>query len=255
MIEKFEVFISTLERERRITVFLPENYRDSSKSYPVLYMHDGQNLFEDRDASFGFSWGIKDYLEQSGQELIVVGIDCNHTGYNRFNEYGPWINRSLAQDLFGQDEDLGGEGDAYISFIVHELKQLIDSKYRTLPDETSMAGSSMGGLISTYAACKYSHIFRKIASLSSAYWFNQKEIEALIKDSDLSAIEKFYMDVGTKEITASFHHQDYIDSSDAVYDILKEKVSDYRYEVIEDAEHNEAAWRKRVPEIFKYLYS
>lgn len=89
MIEKFEVFISTLERERRITVFLPKNYRDSSKSYPVLYMHDGQNLFEDRDASFGFSWGIKDYLEQSGQELIVVGIDCNHTGYNRFNEYGP----------------------------------------------------------------------------------------------------------------------------------------------------------------------
>lgn len=157
--------------------------------------------------------------------------------------------------MFGQDEDLGGEGDAYISFIVHELKQLIDSKYRTLPDETSMAGSSMGGLISTYAACKYSHIFRKIASLSSAYWFNQKEIEALIKDSDLSAIEKFYMDVGTKEITASFHHQDYIDSSDAVYDILKEKVSDCRYEVIEDAEHNEAAWRKRVPEIFKYLYS
>jgi predicted alpha/beta superfamily hydrolase len=255
MIEKFEVFISTLKRERRITVFLPENYRDSSKSYPVLYMHDGQNIFEDRDASFGFSWGIKDYLEQSSLELIVVGIDCNLTGYNRFNEYGPWINRSLAQDLFGQDEDLGGEGDAYISFIVHELKQLIDSKYRTLPDETSMAGSSMGGLISTYAACKYSHLFRKIASLSSANWFNQKEIEALIKDSDLSAIEKFYMDVCTKEITASIYHQDYIDSSDAVYDILKEKVSDCRYEVIKDAEHNEAAWRKRVPEIFKYLYS
>jgi predicted alpha/beta superfamily hydrolase len=229
LIEKFEVLISTLDRKRQITVFLPENYRDCSKSYPVLYMHDGQNLFEDRDASFGFSWGIKDYLEQRGLELIVVGIDCNHIGYNRFNEYGPWINRSLAQDLFGLDEELGGEGDAYISFIVHELKQLIDSKYRTLPDETSMAGSSMGGLISTYAACKYSHIFRKIASLSSVYWFNQKEIEALIKDSDLSAIEKFYMDVGTKEITASIHHQDYINSSDAVYDILKEKVSDCRY--------------------------
>jgi hypothetical protein len=95
----------------------------------------------------------------------------------------------------------------------------------------------------------------KIASHSSAYWFNQKEIEALIKDSDLSAIEKYYMDVGTKEITASIHHQDYIDSSDAVYDILKEKISDCRYEVIEDAEPNEAAWRKRVHEIFKYLYS
>ncbi|MCM3595560.1 alpha/beta hydrolase-fold protein [Metabacillus idriensis] len=218
-------------------------------------MHDGQNLFEDRDASFGVSWGIKDYLEQSGLELIVVGIDCNHSGYNRFNEYGPWINKDLAGDLAGQDVNLGGEGEAYIDFIARELKPLIDSKYRTLPGGTSMAGSSMGGLISTYAACKYPHIFKKIASLSSAYWFNQHEIETLIKDSDLSAIKKFYMDVGTKEITASIHHQDYIDSSDDVYAILKGKIGDCRYEVIEDAEHNEAAWRKRVPEIFTYLYS
>jgi predicted alpha/beta superfamily hydrolase len=91
MIEKFKVIITTLGRERQITIYLPENYAISSKAYPVLYMHDGQNLFEDRDASFGVSWGIKDYLEQSGLELIVVGIDCNHSGYNRFNEYGPWI--------------------------------------------------------------------------------------------------------------------------------------------------------------------
>ncbi|MRX52418.1 alpha/beta hydrolase [Bacillus idriensis] len=255
MIEKFKVIITTLGRERQITVYLPENYAISSKAYPVLYMHDGQNLFEDRDASFGVSWGIKDYLEQSGLELIVVGIDCNHSGYNRFNEYGPWINKDLAGDLAGQDVNLGGEGEAYIDFIAWELKPLIDSKYRTLPGGTSMAGSSMGGLISTYAACKYPHIFKKIASLSSAYWFNQHEIETLIKDSDLSAIKKFYMDVGTKEITASIHHQDYIDSSDDVYAILKGKIGDCRYEVIEDAEHNEVAWRKRVPEIFTYLYS
>ncbi|MBX4373528.1 hypothetical protein K4G95_25085, partial [Mycobacterium tuberculosis] len=76
-------------------------------------------------------------------------------------------------------------GEAYIEFILHTLKPLIDEKYRTKPNDTLMAGSSMGGLISTYAACRYPHVFQRVASLSSAFWFNQTEIERFIEESDL----------------------------------------------------------------------
>jgi predicted alpha/beta superfamily hydrolase len=112
----------------------------------------------------------------------------------------------------------------------------------------------MGGLISTYAGCKYPHIYKKIGSLSSAFWINQSDIEAYIKESDLTRLERFYLDIGTKEDTSFINHQIYIDSSQAVYELLKEKVEYVRFDVIEDAIHNEAAWRARLPEFLGYLF-
>ncbi len=255
MLEYFNVNITPFQSERRVSVLLPKGYETSDKRYPVLYMHDGQNLFIDSEASFGVSWGIKDYLEQqSDLEIIVVGIDCNHEGFERFNEYAPWENKELGQKLFNDDKLTGGKGKEYIDYLTFELKPLIDEKYRTIPDETAMAGSSMGGLISTYAACKYPQIFKRIASLSSAYWINQSEIEAYIKECVLSEIERFYLDVGTKEDTSFINHQIYIDSSQSVNDLLVEKVGKVRFDVVEDAVHNEAAWRERLPVMFEFLY-
>jgi len=254
MLEYFTVTITPFQSDRRVSVLLPKGYHTSEKRYPVLYMHDGQNLFLDEEASFGVSWGLKDYLEQSDLEIIVVGIDCNREGFERFNEYAPWENRELGQRLFDDENLTGGKGKEYIEYITHELKPLIDEKYRTDPDETAMAGSSMGGLISTYAGCRYPHIYKRIGSLSSAYWINQNEIEAYIKESDLKGMERFYLDIGTKEDTSFINHQIYIDSSQAVYDLLKEKVKHVRFDTIEDAVHNEAAWRARLPEFLGYLY-
>lgn len=255
MFEHFEVNITPFNQKRTVRVYVPNSYKDDSeKRYPVLYMHDGQNLYKDEDAGYGMSWGISDYLEQSGLELIVVGIDCNTEGYKRLDEYSPWVSTTIREKLPSLEGEIGGEGKDYIDYIVHELKPLIDKKYRTDADETSMAGSSMGGLISTYAACAYPHIFRKVASISSAYWFNQEEIEDLIKQSDLSKIKKFYLDVGTNESTESVDNQNYIQSSERVYQILKEKVKNCKFEIAEGAVHNELAWKERVPAIFTYLY-
>jgi predicted alpha/beta superfamily hydrolase len=199
MFEHFKVPITPLNRERTIRVFLPKSYHENlDKTYPVLYMHDGQNLYRDEDASYGISWGISDYLDESGLELIVVGIDCAE-GLQRLDEYGPWKTTAMDDMLTEERKSIGGEGKEYIDFLVYELKPLIDRKYRTNPEETSMAGSSMGGLISTYAACVYPSIFKRVASVSSAYWFNQEELEELIKISDLSDLERFYLDIGTKE--------------------------------------------------------
>ncbi|RSD25415.1 alpha/beta hydrolase [Mesobacillus subterraneus] len=254
MFEHFSVKMTTLDRERTIRVYLPESYHEHpNKRYPVLFMHDGQNLYKDEDAGYGMSWGISDYLEESGLELIVVGIDCND-GYKRLDEYSPWASSEMRNIFAPELDGIGGEGKDYIEFVVHELKPLIHQKYRTRPDETAMAGSSMGGLISTYAACIYPGIFKKVASVSSAYWFAQEEIAQLIKECDLSAVEKFYLDAGTNESSGTIDSERYIESGKAVFSLLKEKVKDVEFVVAEGAVHNELAWRKRVPAIFKYLY-
>ncbi|WP_175989178.1 alpha/beta hydrolase [Bacillus sp. Marseille-Q1617] len=254
MYDNFEVNITPLKRKRQVRVYLPNTYNeDGTIRYPVLYMHDGQNLYRDEDAGYGMAWRVGDYLDKSDLDLIVVGVDCNE-GLKRLDEYGPWQSKEMTDVFSSERQSIGGEGKEYIDYIVHELKPMIDEKYRTLPDDTSMAGSSMGGLISTYAACVYPHIFKRVASISSAYWFNQVEIEDLIKKSDLSKIEKFYLDIGTKENTESINDLTYIDSSREIYHLLQEKVQDCRFHVVEGAVHNELAWRERLPQIFGYLY-
>ncbi|MFD0048197.1 alpha/beta hydrolase [Actinomycetes bacterium NPDC127524] len=254
MIEQFEVVITPFNRKRTARVYLPEDYYQNDSRYPVLYMHDGQNLFKDEDANYGLSWGISEYLTESGRKMIVVGLDCNHEGYKRLDEYGPWPSEEMSRVFPVDEATIGGEGKLYIDYIVKELKPMIDAAYRTKTEETSMAGSSMGGLISTYAACTYPDIFKRIASISSAYWFNQKEIESLIENSDLSSIEKFYMDIGTNEDTQSIGSKRYVDSSERVHHILKNRITDLRFNIIDGAVHNEQAWRERVPAIFEFLF-
>ncbi|WP_227521478.1 MULTISPECIES: alpha/beta hydrolase [Bacillus] len=248
--------MNALNRERMISVYLPKEYENSNKDYPVLYMHDAQNLYRDEDSFFGSSWRIADCLEEIGLELIVVGIDCNAEGTKRTDEFGPWIIEKSINRGLEIDEliDLGGEGEQYINFIVEELKPYIDKKYKTKVDDTAMAGSSAGGLISTYAMCKYPSIFKRVAALSNAYWLSQKEIEELTEKSNLSDIKKFYFDVGTKEQTATFGSDEYINSNISFKNVIDVKNINYRFEIVENAVHNEVAWRERFPAILKYLY-
>ncbi|MFC0189374.1 alpha/beta hydrolase [Fictibacillus aquaticus] len=254
MIKQFTVNMTPFNRLRTVRVYVPKSYEtDTDKRYPVLYMHDGQNLFKDEDASFGVSWGISDYLDIAEIDLIVVGLDCSQEGYQRLDEYGPWVNKDVGKKLIGEDKPFGGEGEEYIDYVTHELKPMIDAKYRTQPDNTLLAGSSMGGLITTYAACKYPLIYKRAASVSSAYWFSQELLESYIQSNDLTAVERFYHDVGTKESSSDISSQDYINSSKAIDELLQKKVSDCRFEIVEGAEHNEAAWRERFPRILDYL--
>lgn len=257
MLEEFIVTMSTLDRQRRVRVYLPKSYENSTKHYPVLYMHDGQNLFQDEESFFGTSWRITDCLKESRLDIIIVGIDCNEEGTKRFDEYGPWISNKTINRGLSLDEtiDLGGEGEKYIDFIVKELKPHIDKKYRTLTDDTAIAGSSSGGLISTYAMVKYPSIFRRVAALSSAYWLNQLEIENFAKISDLSNIKYFYFDVGTEESTVTFDSKAYIDSNQSFKTVIEEKGINYRFKIIEGAPHNEIAWRERFPNILRCLYT
>ncbi|SDM62298.1 alpha/beta hydrolase [Bacillus sp. OK048] len=256
MLEKFNVFMSSFEQERMIRVYLPVNYTESDKRYPVLYMHDGQNVFEDEGAIKGVSLGLKDYLDKNRLEIIVVAIDLNPEGEERDNEYCPWVTGATAEKIIGHSSSSGGKGEQYLDFIVNELKPLIDSKYRTLKNQTSMAGISLGGLISTYAVCRYPHIFKRVAAISPGYYRNQEELEVFIRNSDLSGVEKFYMDFGTNEIANDKELNDeFMEMILCIYEILDSKIVDSHFQMIENGEHNYTSFKKRLPTVLAYLYS
>ncbi|MCZ8537762.1 alpha/beta hydrolase-fold protein [Paenisporosarcina quisquiliarum] len=255
MLENFNFPISAFNHDRTIRVYTPFNYGEENKRYPVLYMHDGQNVFQDEEAIKGISLELKNYLDERKFEIIVVGIDTNIVGDERKNEYCPWVDGEYSMKLSGQVSTTGGKGAAYVDFIVHELKPYIDRTYRTLEDSTSIAGISLGGLISTYSAARYPQVFTKVASISSAFWRNQEEIEKLLNHADLSSIEKFYMDAGTKEVPGDERISNgFLESNQRVYEILKEKIPDIRFEILEDGEHSYSFFRKRVAAVISYLY-
>ena len=215
-------------------------------------MHDGQNVFQDLDAIGATSLNLEHYLDKNELSVIVVGIDQNSE--ERINEYCLWITGEYSKNIAGHKRYEGGKGKQYIDFIVNELKPYIDNKYRSIKEHTAMAGISLGGLISIYAMSRYPNVFRNIAFFS-AFYRNQEEIEKLIQVSDLSLIERVYVDCGTKEAgDEEIINKEFLASNKAIYDFLKEKTSNVNFKTIIDAEHNYLSFRERVPELLAFLH-
>ncbi len=232
-------FIPQLNRTRRIWIYLPEGYAKAKKHYPVLYMHDGQNVFDAATSSYG-EWGVDECLDsliRSGKPAcIVVGID---NGPERMNEYNPYGFQN-----FGK-----GEGDQYLDFLVQTLKPFIDKKYHTLPEKenTMIAGSSMGGLISYYAMLKQPGVFGKAGIFSPAFW-TAPDIKSLTDSLAFQVNGKFFFYIGEKE-GASF-----VKDMQDIEDSLGEKSSAMIYSVTDPAgRHNEKAWRKWFAEFYNWM--
>ena len=185
--------IPQLSTTRRIWLYLPPDYATSTKNYPVLYMQDGQNLF-DNLTSFSGEWQVDETLNalfnQGDYGAIVVGID--NGGSERLNEYSPWVNPQYG----------GGDGDDYSVFMANTLKPYIDTNYRTRSEPTmnALIGSSMGALIATYGACEFPNAFRKVGSMSPAYWFSLNDLNSYINTS-VSGLQnhRMYFVAGTNE--------------------------------------------------------
>lgn len=187
--------IPQLSTTRRIWLYLPPDYATSTKNYPVLYMQDGQNLF-DNATSFSGEWQVDETLNnlfnQGDFGAIVVGID--NGGGERLNEYSPWINAQYG----------GGDGDDYALFMASTLKPYIDANYRTRPQPqfNALIGSSMGGLIATYGACEFPNAFTKVGSMSPAYWFSLNNLNSYINSISTSLQNhRMYFVAGTNEST------------------------------------------------------
>ena len=231
--------IPQLSRTRRIWIYLPPDYTESKKSYPVLYMHDGQNLF-DNATSYSGEWGVDEFLDSiflaKKKEIIVIGIDNGQV--KRMNEYNPWEFQN-----FGK-----GEGDKYVDFLVKNLKPYIDKHYRTLSNKntTYIAGSSMGGLISLYAVLKYPEVFGGAGIFSPAFWTAPGIDSAVIATSKKMNSRLFFY-AGGKEGDAMVPDMIRIEK-----EIKKNSVSPTKEIIDPEAKHNEAAWRKWFPAFYEW---
>lgn len=183
-------------RRRRIWLYLPPGYATSQRRYPVLYLHDGQNIFDEATA-FAGEWDVDGTLNQlaaSGHDptgCVVVAID--NGGERRLDEYSPWVNERLKK---------GGEGGRYVDFLVQTLKPYIDQHYRTRPDpaHTAIMGSSMGGLIALYAGVKYPLVFGRVGVFSPAIWFARDSVLAFVRHRRPAPVtSRFYFMAGPAE--------------------------------------------------------
>ncbi len=236
-----------LGRTRRVWIYLPPGYRGSQRRYPVLYMHDGQNLF-DAATSYAGEWGVDETLDalraRGDGGTIVVGVD--NGGTRRFDEYSPWRNAR-----FG-----GGEGDAYTDFLVHTLKPYVDAHYRTIPDRlhTGVAGSSMGALISLYAGLEYPEVFGRIGVFSPAFWV-APELYAFARHSAPLPGTRIYMVTGGREGTTP---QQVVRDHQAMADTLAAAGfapgRDLVAVVRPDGTHSEGFWRREFPAAYRWLF-
>ena len=232
-------YIPQLNRHRRVWIYLPESYSTTRKKFPVLYMHDGQNLFDHATASFG-EWGVDEALDTLGQqfgEMIVVAVD--HGNEKRINEYAPFDS-----EQFGK-----GEGDAYVDFLAQTLMPYINNHYRTKRSArfTAIAGSSMGGLISFYAALKYPTKFGAAGIFSPAFWINpQLKAYALKRASKVKGRIYFY---------AGGHESErMVPDMLAIYEIMNQ-ASKAKLKTLIRAEgrHSEDTWREEFPGFYAWL--
>ena len=231
-------FIPQLNRKRRIWVYLPENYVITKKRYPVLYMHDGQNLFDAVTSSFG-EWGVDEMMDtvRPRKQCIVVGID--HGDSRRLTEYNPYPSR------FGE-----GEGDAYVDFLVNTLKPYIDKTYRTKPlkESTVIAGSSMGALISLYAVLKYPSVFGAAGIFSPAFWIAPDLKKKIDSSGNINAV--FYFVCGEME------SEEMVADMKKIFDQIKQNGNKKLfYKQVADGRHNETFWRKEMPGFYDWLFS
>lgn len=232
-------YIPQLNRTRRIWIYLPPDYQKSEKKYPVLYMHDGQNLFDDA-TSYSGEWGVDEYLDstflKTKKSVIVVGIDNGLS--KRMSEYNRWEFQN-----FGK-----GEGDQYVDFLVKTLKPFIDKNFRTLKNKsnTYIAGSSMGGLISLIAVANYPKVFGGVGIFSPAFW-TASGIDDYIQENAGKINSRLYFYAGGKE------GEHMIPDMKKVEELIREKSKSPIKESIDmDAAHNEAAWRKWFPQFFEW---
>ncbi|MEO6151132.1 MAG: alpha/beta hydrolase-fold protein [Mucilaginibacter sp.] len=228
-----------LMRQRRVWIYLPSDYATSKRKYPVIYMHDGQNLFDQTSAGYG-EWGVDEIVDKFpvAKQCIIVGID--HGGNERISEYNPYDSK------YGK-----GKGSLYVDFLVRNLKPYIDDNYRTQSDaqHTTIAGSSMGGLISTYAVLKYPNVFGTAGVFSPAYWL-ATDIFAYAEKQQLNSYNRFYFACGDAE------SKEMVPDMEKMAAIVKAKGNAAKLSpviVLKGEKHNEKQWNGSFPGFYEWV--
>ncbi|MCB0447102.1 MAG: alpha/beta hydrolase [Gelidibacter sp.] len=238
-VTSFSIEAPQLDTQKKIWVYLPKSYENSEKSYPVIYMHDAQNLF-DVETSYVGEWKVDEYLDTiSNNESIIIGIE--HGNEKRIDELTPY-----KHEKYG-----GGKGDLYLDFIISTLKPKIDSTFKTLKDakHTTIFGSSLGGLMAFYAVIEFPEIFGNAGVFSPSFWINP-EIYDLVSQSTINKNTKFFFLIGTEESETAVSDQQ------KMVDLLYKKGVDanqIKNNIIEGGQHNEAFWSSHFADAYQWL--
>lgn len=255
MIVKMPFLYPPKNADRPLHIWLPDDYDRTDAHYPVMYFFDGHNLFLDEDATYGKSWGMKQFLEQWGKQMIIVGIECGHDGEERLSEYLPYT-------AIGHFARFEPTGEATMDWIIHQIKPVIDSRFRTIPfrECTAIGGSSMGGLMALYAAVRHNRWFSKAACVSTAMGFCMEPLMADLSDCALSPDTRIYLSWGSREARGAKapHRGDRSSqtyhNNKAVADVLKKRKTAVKMECQVGGGHCEADWEKLVPGFMDFLW-
>lgn len=258
--EEHHLYVPYYHHHRRVRVLLPENYhQDTWERYPVLYMHDGQNVFYSKESYSGYSWKIIPTIKHHKElpKFIVVGID--NAGPQRLDEYGPWQTTTGTHDF----STAGGDGMRYGDWVVNSVKPFIDQHYRTKPfrEDTLLAGSSMGGIITAYMGAAYPHIFGHLGVFSLASWFSEADFLHYLHHHPLDRQTNVFIQVGTNEgdeIDAKFvrnMNQAYIDCTLHYYQALLRTghpLDKIRLKIMANEIHHERHWADHFVEFLSF---
>jgi predicted alpha/beta superfamily hydrolase len=231
-----------LGNSRNILVYLPPNYEKGDRRYPVIYMQDGQNLF-DPATSFAGDWGLLDGLDSMARRASVpIVVAIPNMGEERIAEYSPFVDSEAG----------GGKAEDYLDFLLDTLKPRIDREFRTLPERaaTGIGGSSMGGLLSLYGFFARPDAFGFCAGLSPSLWFADRAIFPFVEAAPFTP-GRIYLDIGTEEGSAS------LINARRMRELLlargyREGI-DVRWVEDAGAGHNEAAWGRRFTAAIPFL--
>lgn len=248
MVDEWEVEIPALTGavKRRAYVYLPDGYDyDDDRRYPVMYMFDGHNLFNDGHATYGKSWGLAEYLDSTRTPLIVAAVECNHDGNGRLSEYSP------VDFVMKNGDKIKGRGKKYMDWLVGAFKPYIDKNLRTLPDRsnTAIGGSSMGGLMTVYALAKYNRYFSRGAALSPSLWACGG-VPDFVLNGRFGKDSVLYMDYGSKEFS---NHGEQKKIFSLTAQTLMEKNVFLTSRVAPHGVHSEASWQKCIPVFMNVL--
>ena len=251
MIETWKIPVKPISGRtpRKVYVYLPHQAEEDPEArFPVLYMFDGHNVFFDKDATYGKSWGMGEYLEGMDTGLIVVAVDCDHRPpHGRLSEYSPF---SFRDREFGS---VVGRGKLFMDWLTETLKPVIDRKYPTLPERefTWIAGSSMGGLMSLYAVTAYNQVFSRAAALSPSVWLVRNKMLPLLRKIELSPDTVIYMDYGSREMD---NHAGMMRCFLNTASILTEKGAFVTSRIVPNGDHCEACWEEQIPIFMQILF-
>jgi len=238
-VSTFTIDAPQLHTTKKIWVYLPVNYSATAKKYPVLYMHDAQNLF-DKKTAFSGEWNVDESLDSLKAQVIVIGVE--HGNDKRTDELTPYKNAKYG----------GGNADAYLEFIVKTLKPEIDKKYRTKTNakNTGIMGSSLGGLVSYYAVLKYPEVFGKAGVFSPSFWFSN-DIYKLTEDTKKLKTKIYFLagDSESDEMVPDMKRMEKLVDEKRCYCLhLSKEV------IVKGGQHYEKLWREHFVNAYLWLF-